>query len=59
MGKGDNMKNIDAFTGRAQAYSIARPGYPKEAIEYICSLKDILAAKGTRPIPLRLRHTYF
>jgi len=38
MGKGDNMKNIEAFTGRAQAYSIARPGYPKEAIEYICSL---------------------
>ena len=30
--------NTDAFTGRAQAYTIARPGYPDAAIEYICSL---------------------
>jgi SAM-dependent methyltransferase len=29
--------NIEAFTGRAQAYTAARPGYPAEAIEYIRS----------------------
>jgi len=27
--------NIDAFTGRAQAYTKARPSYPDEAIKYI------------------------
>ena len=30
--------NIDAFTGRAQAYTMARPGYPDEALEYIHKL---------------------
>ena len=30
--------NIDNFTGRAEAYAIGRPGYPKAAIKYICSL---------------------
>ena len=30
--------NIEAFTGRAQAYVKARPGYPDEAIEYISTL---------------------
>jgi len=30
--------NIDAFAGRAQAYTNARPGYPPEAIDYICNL---------------------
>jgi len=30
--------NTEAFTGKAQAYTNARPGYPDEAIEYICSL---------------------
>ncbi|MCL2165425.1 MAG: class I SAM-dependent methyltransferase [Oscillospiraceae bacterium] len=30
--------NTEAFTGRAQAYGKARPGYPDEAIEYIRSL---------------------
>jgi SAM-dependent methyltransferase len=30
--------NIEAFTGRAQAYAKARPGYPDEAIDYIRSL---------------------
>jgi len=29
------MMNIEAFTGRAQAYVKAHPGYPDEAIEYI------------------------
>jgi ubiquinone/menaquinone biosynthesis C-methylase UbiE len=38
MGNGDNTMNTDAFTGRAQAYTQARPGYPDEAIEYIRSL---------------------
>ena len=28
----------EAFTGRAKAYSEARPGYPDEAIEYISTL---------------------
>ena len=34
------------FTGRAQAYAKARPGYPEEAIEYIISLfpKDAIIA---------------
>nr|WP_308741989.1 class I SAM-dependent methyltransferase [uncultured Anaerocolumna sp.] len=30
--------NIENFTGKAEAYAIGRPGYPKSAIEYICSL---------------------
>jgi len=30
--------NTEDFTGRAQAYTKARPGYPEEAVEYICSL---------------------
>jgi len=30
--------NLEAFTGRAQAYTQARPGYPNEAIEYIRTL---------------------
>jgi ubiquinone/menaquinone biosynthesis C-methylase UbiE len=29
--------NIENFTGKAEAYAIGRPGYPKAAIEYICS----------------------
>ena len=28
--------NTDKFAGRAQAYTNARPGYPDEAMEYIC-----------------------
>jgi ubiquinone/menaquinone biosynthesis C-methylase UbiE len=30
--------NLENFTGKAEAYAIGRPGYPKAAIEYICSL---------------------
>ena len=30
--------NTERFTGRAQVYAAARPGYPDEAIEYIRSL---------------------
>lgn len=30
--------NIENFTGKAEDYAIGRPGYPKTAIEYICSL---------------------
>ena len=30
--------NIRAFTGRAEAYANARPGYPDEAMEYIRTL---------------------
>ena len=30
--------NTEAFTGRAQAYAKARPGYPDEAMEYIRTL---------------------
>ncbi len=30
--------NTEKFTGKAQAYAKARPGYPDEAVEYICSL---------------------
>ena len=30
--------NAEKFTGKAQAYAKARPGYPDEAVEYICSL---------------------
>ena len=32
------MMNTEKFTGKAEAYAKARPGYPEEAIEYICSL---------------------
>jgi SAM-dependent methyltransferase len=30
--------NTENFTGKAEAYALGRPGYPKEAIDYICSL---------------------
>ena len=30
--------NTDGFTGKAQAYAAGRPGYPDNAVEYICSL---------------------
>ena len=30
--------NTEKFTGKAQAYAKARPGYPDEAVEYVCSL---------------------
>jgi 16S rRNA A1518/A1519 N6-dimethyltransferase RsmA/KsgA/DIM1 with predicted DNA glycosylase/AP lyase activity len=30
--------NTEGFTGKAKAYAAARPGYPDEAINYICSL---------------------
>ena len=30
--------NTEAFTGRAEAYTIARPGYPANAVEYIRNL---------------------
>lgn len=32
------IMNTENFTGKAEAYAIGRPGYPKTAIEYICSL---------------------
>ena len=34
----DRSGSNDAFTGRAQAYTQARPGYPNEAVEYIRAL---------------------
>ena len=37
--------SIEAFTGRAQAYTKARPGYPGEAIKYI----QELAAPASEP----------
>lgn len=30
--------STENFTGKAEAYAKGRPGYPKEAIDYICSL---------------------
>jgi ubiquinone/menaquinone biosynthesis C-methylase UbiE len=33
--------NIEAFTGRAEAYVKARPGYPDEAMEYIYNLAPV------------------
>lgn len=30
--------NTENFTGKAEAYALGRPGYPKAAIDYICSL---------------------
>jgi len=30
--------NTELFTGKAEQYANARPGYPTEAIDYICSL---------------------
>ena len=56
--------NTEAFTGRAQAYTIARPGYPETAIEYIRSLAppdavfaDIGAGTG-KFTELLARHGY-
>jgi SAM-dependent methyltransferase len=31
------IMNTENFTGKAEAYALGRPGYPKAAIEYICS----------------------
>ena len=41
-----NAEQSSPFSGRAQAYAQARPGYPEAAIEYICSLipKDAVIA---------------
>ena len=33
--------NIEAFTGRAEAYTQARPGYPDEAMKYIHDLAPL------------------
>lgn len=33
--------NTEGFTGKAQAYAAARPGYPGEAIDYIVSLVSL------------------
>lgn len=51
--------NTENFTGKAEAYAIGRPGYPKAAIEYICSLvpqnavfADIGAGKGKFTVTL-------
>jgi len=35
--------NTDAFTGKAQSYAGARPGYPEKAVEYIYSLAPMSA----------------
>jgi len=35
---GGEIVSLEAFTGRAQAYTKARPSYPDEAIKYICEL---------------------
>jgi ubiquinone/menaquinone biosynthesis C-methylase UbiE len=32
------MLNTENFTGRAENYAIGRPGYPKNSIDYICSM---------------------
>jgi SAM-dependent methyltransferase len=32
------IMSTENFTGKAKDYAIGRPGYPKSAIEYICSL---------------------
>ncbi|GAA4654377.1 hypothetical protein GCM10023142_15150 [Anaerocolumna aminovalerica] len=54
--------NIENFTGKAEAYAIGRPGYPKSAIEYICSLvpqdavlADIGAGTGKFTVTLAKR----
>jgi ubiquinone/menaquinone biosynthesis C-methylase UbiE len=36
--KGECKLNTDKFTGKAQAYATARPGYPDKCIEYIREL---------------------
>lgn len=52
----------EVFTGKAEAYAKARPGYPKEAIDYICSLApqnavfaDIGAGTGKFTVQLAVR----
>ena len=53
------MQNLQAFTGRAKAYTKARPGYPDKAIEYIRTLippdaviADVGAGTGKMTEPL-------
>lgn len=57
--------NTDKFTGKAQAYANACPGYPKEAVEYICSLAppdaifaDIGAGTGKFSVELAQRRFF-
>ena len=56
------MLNTEKFTGKALAYAKARPGYPDEAIDYICALApqgavfaDIGAGTGKFAEPLAAR----
>jgi SAM-dependent methyltransferase len=51
--------NTELFTGKARVYAQARPGYPREAVEYITSLApqsavfaDIGAGTGKLTVPL-------
>ena len=30
------VESTEKFTGKADAYSAARPGYPKEFVDYLC-----------------------
>jgi len=56
--------SLEAFTGRAQAYTKSRPSYPVEAINYICKIMpqnaiiaDIGAGTG-KFTELLARHNY-
>ncbi|MDR1329769.1 MAG: class I SAM-dependent methyltransferase [Oscillospiraceae bacterium] len=54
--------STEIFTGKAEAYASARPGYPEDAIDYICSLAapdavfiDVGAGTGKFTLPLAER----
>ena len=54
--------NTEVFTGKAEVYAKARPGYPQQAIDYICTLvpdhavfADIGAGTGKLTLPLAQR----
>lgn len=54
--------NTENFTGKAEDYAFGRPGYPKEAFDYICSLvpqdavfTDIGAGTGKFTVELAKR----
>ena len=57
--------NTELFTGKAEAYAKARPGYPDAAMDYICTLvppkamlADIGAGTGKFTILLATSHSH-
>ena len=49
--------NTEIFTGKAMQYANARPGYPRQSIDYICSLVPINAVEPNSDMAEQLKPT--